>query len=59
MNETRNINHSIEIMTQNIRQLVLVKGKREKDNKASNGDLKILKAFNLDKGTFAATVNHQ
>lgn len=47
------------MIIQNIRQLVLVKGKPEHDTKASTGDLQILKTFNLDKGTFAAPVNCQ
>ena len=59
LNKIGNINHSTAIIIQNIRQLVLVKGKPEKDNKASNGDSQILKAFNLHKGTFTATVNLQ
>ena len=59
LNETRNINHSIEIIIQNTRKLILVKGRPEQDTKATTGDLQILKAFNLDKVTFAATVDHQ
>lgn len=59
LNETRDINHSIEIIIQNIRQLVHVKSKVDQDNKASNWDLQILKSFNLDNGTCVATVNRQ
>eukprot|EP00253_Pinus_taeda_P013812 PITA_13812 len=36
LNETRDINYSIEIIIQNIRQLVLVKSKADQDSKASN-----------------------
>lgn len=57
INETRNLNHSIDIILQNVKQLVLVKGRIEQDTKISNADLQNLKAFNLDKGNFAATSN--
>ena len=59
LNETRDINHSIDIIKQNIRQLVLVKSKTDQDSKASNRELQILKAFNLDNGAYVAVVNRQ
>lgn len=57
LNETRNLNHSIDIILQNVKQLPLVKGRIEQDTKISTADLQILKAFNLDKGNFALTPN--
>lgn len=59
LNEIRDIIHALEIITQNVRQLFLVKNKADQDNKVSNRDLQILKAFNLDNRMSVATMNRQ
>ena len=46
-NEHRNIEHSQITLTQNIRQLILVKCRVDPDNQASAEDQRILNAFNL------------
>lgn len=58
-NEHRNIEHSQETLTQNIRQLILVKCRAEPDNQASARDLCILKAFKLEDGRSMGTTNCQ
>ena len=59
LSEYRDITHSLETITQNVRQLVLVKCKADHDNKVSVQDLQILKAFNLDNGMSMVTTNCQ
>lgn len=58
-NEHRDINHSLNTITQNVRQLILVKCREEPDNQASVRDLCILKAFKLDVGRSMVKTNCQ
>lgn len=59
LTEHRDINHSLETITQNVRQLILVRCKADKDNQVSARDLRILKAFKLDDGRSMVTTNCQ
>lgn len=59
-NEYRDIEHLLDTITQNIRELILVKCRAKTDNQASARDLHILKTFKLDNGRSMGTTNcHQ
>lgn len=59
LSEHENINHSLDTITQNVRQLILVRCKAEQDNQVSVRDLRILKAFKLENGRSMVTTNCQ